>query len=68
MKILEKDFSEWVFRNALVTVRVNPDLKLYAGPDSPAEFHPLRRCSPKAAMQNKKASGAYEKLDALKHA
>jgi polyhydroxyalkanoate synthesis regulator phasin len=69
MKILEKDFSEWVFRNALATVRVNPALKLYAGPDvSPAEFR--TRCAEAARegrdSEIKKVSGAYEKkLDTL---
>jgi hypothetical protein len=36
---LEKDFSDWAYRTAQVTVRANETLKLYAGPNvSAAEF------------------------------
>jgi Skp family chaperone for outer membrane proteins len=37
---MEKDFMDWVYRTAQVTVHANETLKLYAGPQvSSAEFH-----------------------------
>jgi hypothetical protein len=37
---MEKDFMDWVYRAAQITVKVNETLKLYAGPQvSSAEFH-----------------------------
>lgn len=39
MSALQKDFSEWAFRNSSVTVRANQALKVFAGPDmTQAEF------------------------------
>jgi hypothetical protein len=39
MKAMEKDFADWVYRSGQVSVRVNPALKQYAGPQvSSAEF------------------------------
>jgi hypothetical protein len=39
MTALQKDFTDWVFRNSSVKARVNQSLKVFAGPDvSQAEF------------------------------
>ncbi|HEY3476027.1 MAG TPA: DUF87 domain-containing protein [Anaerolineales bacterium] len=39
MTALQKDFTDWVYRNSSVKARVNQALKVFAGPDvSPAEF------------------------------
>jgi hypothetical protein len=39
MTTLQKDFTDWVFRNSSVKARVNQALKVFAGPDvSQAEF------------------------------
>src|SRR5215212_2392834 len=39
MTALQKDFTDWVFRNSSVKARVNQALKVFAGPDvSQAEF------------------------------
>jgi hypothetical protein len=39
MTALQKDFTDWVFRNSSVKARVNQVLKVFAGPDvSPADF------------------------------
>lgn len=44
MTALQKDFSDWVFRNSSVKARVNQALKVFAGPDvSPAEF--MKACA-----------------------
>jgi len=44
MTALQKDFTDWVFRNSSVTARANQMLKVFAGPDvSQAEF--MRACS-----------------------
>jgi hypothetical protein len=66
---LEKDFQEWVFRQAQVTVRANEALNLYAGPQvSQATF--LTECA-EAARQDRdaeirKASTGYEaKIEAI---
>ncbi len=41
---LQKDFTDWVFRNSAVTARANAALKVYAGPDvSAAEF--MKACA-----------------------
>ena len=67
---LERDFEDWVFRNAQVSVRANEALDLYAGPQvSSAEF--LTQCS-KAAREGRdaevrKVAATYDtKLKALK--
>jgi hypothetical protein len=39
MTALQKDFTDWVFRNSSVKARANQTLKVFAGPDvSPGEF------------------------------
>jgi hypothetical protein len=44
MTALQKDFSDWVFRNSSVTARANQALKVFAGPDvTQAEF--MKACS-----------------------
>lgn len=44
LKSLEKDFADWVFNTAQLTVRANDALKLYAGPQvTSAEFS--RQCA-----------------------
>ncbi|HEU4744367.1 MAG TPA: DUF87 domain-containing protein [Anaerolineales bacterium] len=44
MTTLQKDFTDWVFRNSSVKARVNQALKVFAGPDvSPAEF--MKACA-----------------------
>lgn len=44
MTTLQKDFTDWVFRNSSVTARANHALKVFAGPDvSPAEF--MKACA-----------------------
>ncbi|MEO7840050.1 MAG: hypothetical protein ABIU06_11935, partial [Anaerolineales bacterium] len=44
MTTLQKDFSDWVFRNSSVRARANQALKVYAGPDvSQADF--MKACA-----------------------
>ncbi|HEX2998253.1 MAG TPA: DUF87 domain-containing protein [Anaerolineales bacterium] len=44
MTALQKDFSDWVYRNSSVKARVNQALKVFAGPDvSQAEF--MKACA-----------------------
>jgi len=44
MTALQKDFTDWVFRNSSVTARANQTLKVFAGPDvSQAEF--MKACA-----------------------
>jgi hypothetical protein len=44
MTALQKDFTDWVFRNSSVTARGNQALKVFAGPDvSQAEF--MKACA-----------------------
>ena len=44
MTTLQKDFTDWVFRNSSVKARTNQTLKVFAGPDvSPAEF--MKACA-----------------------
>ena len=44
MTSLQKDFSDWVFRNSSVRARANQALKVYAGPDvSQADF--MKACA-----------------------
>ena len=50
LRSMEKDFLDWVYRNAEVEVRANETLKVYAGPQvSQAKFR--KRCS-EAARDN----------------
>jgi len=49
MTALQKDFTDWVFRNSSVTARANQALKVFAGPDvSRAEF--MKACSDAASL------------------
>ncbi|HJR79300.1 MAG TPA: DUF87 domain-containing protein [Anaerolineales bacterium] len=44
MTALQKDFTDWVFRNSAVKARANQTLKVFAGPDvSQAEF--MKACA-----------------------
>ena len=44
MTALQKDFTDWVFRNSSVKARANQTLKVFAGPDvSPADF--MKACA-----------------------
>lgn len=44
MSALQKDFTDWVYRNSAVQARANTALKVYAGPDiSQAEF--MKACA-----------------------
>jgi hypothetical protein len=44
MTALQKDFTDWIFRNSSVTARANAALKVYGGPDvSQAEF--MKACA-----------------------
>jgi hypothetical protein len=53
---LQKDFVDWVYRSAQLTLRVNPALKLYGGPeDTAAEFR--ARCA-EAARAERDAEAA----------
>jgi hypothetical protein len=48
MTALQKDFTDWVYRNSSVQARANEALKVYAGPDvSRAEF--MKACSDAAS-------------------
>jgi hypothetical protein len=74
LNALQKDFADWAFRLAKVTVHANEGLKVYAGPEvSQGEFH--QKCSDAARSQHdaevKKVSDSFatklktlqEKLD-----
>ncbi|MBI5351224.1 MAG: DUF853 family protein [Chloroflexi bacterium] len=69
MTALQKDFSDWVFRNSSVTARANTALKVYAGPDvSQAEF--MTACAEQAragrdAEISKKTSAIEKKIKTL---
>ncbi|MBI3739243.1 MAG: hypothetical protein HY258_09380, partial [Chloroflexi bacterium] len=69
MAIIQKDFTDWVFRNSSVKARVNQALKVSAGPDvSQAEF--MKACADAARdardAELKKAVGALDrKIKAL---
>ncbi len=67
---MEKDFVDWAFRTAEVTVRTNEALKLYAGPQvSAAEFRSQCAEAARAARdaEAKKATTSFEtKLRTLK--
>ena len=57
---LQKDFLEWAYRSARVTVRAHEGLGLYAGPEvSTAEFH--KQC---AEAARKARDAEIDKLDA----
>ncbi len=66
---LQKEFLDWAFRGAQITLRSQPDLKLFAGPDiSQADFR--TRCA-EAARQGRDAelhkvgSALDKKIEAL---
>ncbi len=64
MTALQKDFTDWIFRNAEVTARANLKLKVFGGPDiSQAEF--MKACSEAASdgrdAELEKKTAAIEK-------
>ena len=69
MNALQKDFTDWVFRNSSVTARANITLKVFAGPDvSQADF--MRACADTArdmrdAEITKKTSALDKKIKTL---
>ena len=69
MTALQKDFTDWVFRNSSVTARANAALKVYGGPDvSQAEF--MTACAEQAragreAEISKKTSAIEKKIKTL---
>src|SRR6185369_8352894 len=69
MTALQKDFTDWVYRNSSVKARANQVLKVYAGPDiSQAEF--MRACADAAreardAEIEKKAAVIDRQIKAL---
>jgi DNA helicase HerA-like ATPase len=69
MTALQKDFTDWLFRNSEVTARANEKLKVYGGPDvSQAEF--MKACADSArnardAEIEKKTSAIEKKIKSL---
>ncbi len=69
MTALQKDFTDWAFRNSSVTARANVALKVYGGPDvSQAEF--MTACSEQAragydAEISKKTAAIEKKIKSL---
>lgn len=69
MTALQKDFTDWLFRNSEVTARANLVLKVFGGPDvSQAEF--MKACSEQAragrdAEISKKTSAIEKKIKTL---
>jgi len=63
MTALQKDFTDWVFRNSSVTARANQALKVFAGPDvTQAEF--MKACADAArALRDKEFEKLAAKLD-----
>jgi hypothetical protein len=64
LKSLERDFTDWAFRSAKVSVRANETLKVFAGPDvSQAEFRQM--CAEAAREQRdveiEKTTESFEK-------
>ncbi len=65
LSALQKDFLDWAYRSAQVTVRANEKLKVYAGPDvSQADFR--TRCSEAARRAREDELQALEKSYATK--
>jgi len=66
---LQKDFLDWVYRAAQVSVRANEALKLYAGPEvSQAEFRTLCTEAARKGLEAevRKVSATYDtKIDVL---
>jgi len=69
MTTMQKDFTDWIYRNSSVKARVNQALKISAGPDiSPADF--IKACADAAReardAELEKATGALDrKIKAL---
>jgi len=69
MTSLQKDFTDWVFRNSSVSARANKALKLFAGPDvTQAEF--MKTCAEAARDArdteiDKKTSAIDKKIKSL---
>ncbi len=69
MTALQKDFTDWIFRNSEVTARANLKLKVFGGPDvSQAEF--MKACSDAArdgrdVELEKKAAAIDKKIKSL---
>ncbi|MBK6793526.1 MAG: DUF853 family protein [Anaerolineales bacterium] len=69
MTALQKDFTDWVFRNSSVNARANTALKVFAGPDvSQADF--MKACADTAreardAEITKKTSALDKKIKTL---
>jgi F0F1-type ATP synthase membrane subunit b/b' len=69
MTALQKDFTDWLFRNTEVTARANLKLKVFGGPDvSQAEF--MKACSDAArdgrdAELEKKAAAIDKKIKSV---
>ncbi|MCE1252002.1 MAG: DUF87 domain-containing protein [Anaerolineae bacterium] len=69
LKALRSDFEDWLYQSAVIKVKANLTLKVYAAPDvTPAAFRTL--CSEAAqrayAEEQEKVESAYErKVDAL---
>lgn len=63
LKLLERDFSDWVYRASEVQVWANDDLKVYAGPElTREEFAAL--CAQEAqAKRNDEVEKAKQKFD-----
>jgi len=64
MSALEKDFIDWVYRNAKVTVRSNDSLKIYGGPEvTQADFHQMCTEAAKKVRDTeiKKTSEGFDK-------
>lgn len=64
MTALQKDFSDWAYRNSSVKARVNQALKVFAGPDvSQADF--MKACADAAReardAELEKATGALDR-------
>jgi hypothetical protein len=70
MNALEKDFEEWSYRAAQVTIRANEELKVFAGPDvTEGDFHATcsRAAQEASQAEIKKVSLTYDtKLRILK--
>jgi flagellar biosynthesis chaperone FliJ len=63
MTALQKDFTDWVFRNTSVQARANTALKVFAGPDvSSADF--MRACSDAASrLRDAEIAKATSQID-----
>ena len=64
LQALEKDFVEWVYRSAQITIQANEALKLYSSPTETKEDF-LRRCQEAAQKaleeETKKVAATYDK-------